>query len=69
MSEDKGINAIMNCDEYHIPINHKDPNTLCEKLEKKHLLNSRRMGMLPQISRRNIWLYKWFQRASMWFIC
>lgn len=34
MSEDKGINAIMNCDEYHIPINHKDPNILCENIAK-----------------------------------
>ncbi len=65
MGEDKGINAIMNCDEYHIPIRHKDPNTLCEK----HMLNIKRMGMPPKVSRRNIWIYKWFQRASMRFIC
>lgn len=32
MNEDRGINAIMNCDEYHLPIKHKDPTKLCEKI-------------------------------------
>lgn len=32
MNEDKGINAIMNCDEYHLPIKQKEPTKLCEKI-------------------------------------
>ncbi|HHR5887220.1 TPA: cycle-inhibiting factor [Providencia alcalifaciens] len=49
MSEDKGINAIMNCDEYHIPINHKDPNTLCEKLEKNICSIAEEWGCCPKL--------------------
>ena len=49
MSEDKGINAIMNCDEYHIPINHKDPNTLCEKLEKNICSIAEEWGCSPKL--------------------
>lgn len=49
MSEDKGINAIMNCDEYHIPISHKDPNTLCEKLEKNISSIAEEWGCIPKL--------------------
>ncbi|CAG9435612.1 cycle-inhibiting factor [Providencia alcalifaciens] len=49
MSEDKGINAIMNCDEYHIPISHKDPNTLCEKLEKNISSIAEEWGCSPKL--------------------
>lgn len=49
MGEDKGINAIMKCDEYHIPIRHKDPNTLCEKLEKNICSISKEWGCPPKL--------------------